>query len=244
MNKNLEITLTNMSSYFENEEGHYNYVAKLIGPYKGYTARIFTENRSFYLTCYVDENMNVLIFEIEPGITCEQRYQNETAMMLCRINMRRLVTNFRMERGGRICIHSEQRFDDAPISPKTLGRMEAELMINLELSMDDIERVAHGNSDATSIAEVFKKLDDEETDRPQKNGGSKHKLTSNKLWEVLNSDELDSDIFDWHKEGAEQNVPFKENGDAIDELTESEIDEIKEMLDSLSDGFEDGEVEF
>lgn len=140
MSKHFNETMRNAERYYERVE--HNCTAKIING-NGFTAHIDTTDRTYFVSTRIDKNAELVIMEISPAIHCSKEARSQVSEYINKINATFKCGNLRIESNGNIYMHTEQRFDDAPLSSDMFGIMEKTCMVILDTFELIIEKLAH-----------------------------------------------------------------------------------------------------
>ncbi len=189
MSKHFNETIRNGERYFERAD--HNYTAKMMDG-EGFTARIDSSDRTYFVITRIDEGAELVIMEISPSIHCPKEARSQVGEYIDKINARYKCCNLRIAPNGNLHIHAEQRFDDAPLSMEMFKIMEGEcikILDTFEVVLDKLAHMKLLEPDEADVEKVIKKhiekikmklaedlsdkisLDDDEDDNDENDSG-------------------------------------------------------------------------
>ena len=157
MAKHFNETVRNGERYYE--RANHNYTAKMMDG-EGFTARIDSSDRTYFVITRIDEGAELVIMEISPSIHCPKEARSQVGEYIDKINARYKCCNLRIAPNGNLHIHAEQRFDDAPLSVEMFKIMEGECIKILDTFEVVLEKLAHMkllDPDEADVEKVIKK---------------------------------------------------------------------------------------
>lgn len=157
MSKNFKETMHNGETYYA--ISNHKYTARMMDS-EGFTARIDTLNRTYSVITRIDESAEMVIMEISPSIHCPKEARSQVGEYIDKINAIYKCCNLRMAPNGNIHIHTEQRFNDAPLSVLMFKIMEGECIKILDAFYIPLEKLAHIKllePDEADVEKVIKK---------------------------------------------------------------------------------------
>ena len=157
MSKHFNETIRNGERYFERAD--HNYTAKMMDG-EGFTARIDSSDRTYFVITRIDEGAELVIMEISPSIHCPKEARSQVGEYIDKINARYKCCNLRIAPNGNLHIHAEQRFDDAPLSVEMFKIMEGECIKILDTFEVVLDKLAHSKliePDEADVEKVIKK---------------------------------------------------------------------------------------
>lgn len=157
MAKYFNETLRNGESYYEIAD--HNYTAKMMNG-EGFSSRIDTLDRTYFVTTKIDKNAELVVMEISPSIHCPKEARSQVGEYIDKINTRYKCCNLRIAPNGNLHIHAEQRFDDAPLSVEMFKIMEGEcikILDTFEVVLDKLAHMKLLEPDEADVEKVIKK---------------------------------------------------------------------------------------
>ncbi len=140
MAKYFNETVRNGERYYE--RANHNYTAKMIDG-EGFTTRIDSSDKTYFVITRIDEGAELVIMEISPSIHCPKEARSQVGEYIDKINSRYKCCNLRIAPNGNLHIHAEQRFDDAPLSVEMFKIMEGECIKILDTFEIVLDKLAH-----------------------------------------------------------------------------------------------------
>ena len=150
-------TVRNGERYYERAD--HNYTAKMMDG-EGFTARIDSSDRTYFVITRIDEGAELVIMEISPSIHCSKEARSQVGEYIDKINARYKCCNLRIAPNGNLHIHAEQRFDDAPLSMEMFKIMEGEcikILDTFEVVLDKLAHMKLLEPDEADVEKVIKK---------------------------------------------------------------------------------------
>lgn len=120
-NSNFVKTMEAAESFYGNSM--HNFAAKTL-EHDGFTARLDFEDKQYWAVASIDKDAELVLMEISPSIICHPEARSQLSEYIAAINNKYKIGNIRISSNGAIHIHSEQRFDDSPLSPAMFHTME------------------------------------------------------------------------------------------------------------------------
>ncbi len=157
MSKYFNETMHNGETYYAISD--HKYTAKMMDG-EGFTARIDTSDRTYSVITRIDKSAEVVIMEISPSIHCPKEARSQIGEYIDKINANYKCCNLRIAPNGNLHIHTEQRFDDAPLSVLMFKIMEGECVKILDAFNIPLEKLAHMKllePDEADVEKVIKK---------------------------------------------------------------------------------------
>lgn len=148
-------TMENAEQYYKNAD--YNHTAKMIDG-GGFTTRIDTSECPYFVTTRIDEGAEVVVMEIEPLIHCNKETRSQVSEYIAKINPTFKCGNIRISENGSIIAHTEQRFNDSPLSADMFRIMEVESLKILDIFSEPIDKLAHSRLIEPDEANVEKMI--------------------------------------------------------------------------------------
>lgn len=140
MAKYFNETVRNGERYYKRAD--HNYAAKMLDG-EGFTARLDSTDRTYFIITRIDEDAELVIMEVSPSIHCPKEARAQVGEYIDKINARYKCCNLRISHNGNLHIHAEQRFDDAPLSTEMFKIMEGECIKILDTFEIPLEKLAH-----------------------------------------------------------------------------------------------------
>lgn len=140
MAKHFNETVRNGEKYYERAD--HNYTAKMMDS-EGFTARIDSSDRTYFVITRIDEDAELVIMEISPSIHCPKEARSQVGEYIDKINARYKCCNLRVAPNGNLHIHAEQRFDDAPLSSDMFRIMEGACIKILDTFYTPLKKLAN-----------------------------------------------------------------------------------------------------
>ncbi|MGN1168589.1 MAG: hypothetical protein ACI4RB_00595 [Acutalibacteraceae bacterium] len=156
MSKHYYETMVNGENFYKNAK--HNYTAKMMDG-GGFTARIDTSDRTYYVITRVDDDAELVIMEIAPCIFCSEGARSQVGEYIDKINAKYKSCNLRIAHNGNLHIHAEQRFDDGPLSVEMFRTLESECIKILDTFEIVLDKLAHLKLIEPDEADVEKMID-------------------------------------------------------------------------------------
>lgn len=142
--------MSNISNFVETmeaaekfyETSMHNYAAKTLD-YDGFTARLDFEDKQYWTVSRIDKDAELVIMEISPSIICLSEARSQLSEYITAINNKYKIGNIRISSNGALHIHSEQRFDDAPLSSDMFRVMEGACIKILDTFYTPLKKLAN-----------------------------------------------------------------------------------------------------
>jgi hypothetical protein len=220
MNSHFISTLRNGERYYR-EAGH-NASARIFDN-GGFTSTICTEDRTYNVITRIDEDAEVVLMEVSPGITCCKEAFAQVSEYIAKINASYKTCNLRIRSNGQLYMQTEQRFIDAPVDRATFERMEHNSLMILDTFAAVLEKLAHLKLIDADEADTDKVIQNHRKQALQNQGAEKADLSSLGEW----GSQEDNDTSDIDESGFD-------GFDRIDEIISTQDEEIgKGLLASL-----------
>lgn len=139
-NSNFNKTMEAAEVFYGNSM--HNFAAKTLGN-DGFTARLDFEDKQYWAITRIDKDAEIVILEISLSVICLPEARSQLSEYIQLINNKYKTCNLRISSNNSIHIHTEQRFDDAPLSPTMFRIMEAACVKILDTFYQPISKLAN-----------------------------------------------------------------------------------------------------
>lgn len=139
-NSNFDKTMKAAERFYGNSM--HNFAAKTLDN-DGFTARLDFENKQYWAVSRIDKEAEIVILEISLSVICLPEARSQLSEYIQLINNKYKTCNFRISSNNSIYIHTEQRFDDAPLTPTMFRIMEAACVKILDTFYHPISKLAN-----------------------------------------------------------------------------------------------------
>lgn len=155
MSKYFKETMRNAKEFYSN--AGCSVVAKMINE-DGFIGSYEMSDRSYFFTMKIEEKPEVVYLEMSPCIHCYKEAVGQVTEYMAQINEKFMACDFRVSPNGKVYIHTEQRFDDGPISVNTFRAMEIECVERLDAFATVLDKLANLKLITPEEADVDKVL--------------------------------------------------------------------------------------
>lgn len=156
MSKYFKETMRNAQEFYKNTDC--SIVAKTFDS-DGFVGIYEMADRPYFFVTKIEEDNDVAYMEISPCILCRKEAVGQMSEYMSQINEKFMTCNFRVADNGKVYIHTEQRFDDGPISTSTFGFMEMECIKRLDAFESVLDKLANLRLLTPEEADVNKVLE-------------------------------------------------------------------------------------
>lgn len=142
MSNHLNFNKTMEAAEFFYENSMHNFAAKTLDN-NGFTARIDFEDKQYWSVSRIDEDAEIVIMEISPSIICLPEARSQLGEYIQLINNKYKTGNIRISTNNSVYIHTEQRFDDAPLISSMFQLMEGTCIKILDTFYAPLSKLAN-----------------------------------------------------------------------------------------------------
>lgn len=159
MPKYFKETMRNAQEFYQNTDC--SVVAKMLDG-SGFVGIYEMVDRPYYFTTKIEKELDVVYMEMDPCIHCCKEAVGQLSEYIAQINEKFMVCDFRIAKNGKVYIHTEQRFEDGPLSASTFSHLEMECIKRLDAFETVLEKLANLRLLTPEEADVNKVLEKHE----------------------------------------------------------------------------------
>ncbi len=160
-NSNLAKTMEAAESFYGNSM--HNFAAKTLDN-DGFTARLDFEDKQYWSISRIDADAEIVITEISPSIICLPEARGQLSEYIQMINSKYKTGNIRISTNNSVYIHTEQRFDDGPLTSSMFRIMEGACIKILDTFYTPLNKLANCKlitAEEADVDTVISKHDEE-----------------------------------------------------------------------------------